>query len=179
MFERFTREARSAVVLAQEEARDHGADRITATHLLIGVLSGLAGDARRVLEDAGLTVDGVRAAAADRVLTDSDAEALRGIGIDLDAVANAVADRFGLDIRRPIRRRFRTGHIPFAASAKDALALGLREAIARQDSMIRCEHVLIGILRSDDDAVRAAVETMVPVADLRARVYELLDRPAA
>lgn len=39
MFERFTKSARVAVVLAQEEARDSGADKITPTHLLLGVLA--------------------------------------------------------------------------------------------------------------------------------------------
>ena len=38
MLERFTRSARVAVVLAQEEARDLGAREIGPEHLLVGVL---------------------------------------------------------------------------------------------------------------------------------------------
>ncbi|GAA4397241.1 Clp protease N-terminal domain-containing protein [Tsukamurella soli] len=178
MFERFTREARAAVVLAQEEARDQGADRITATHLLLGVLTGPPADAQRLLEGTGVTVDGVRAGAGDRVLTDTDAEALRGIGIDLDAVAAAVARRFGADIRRPVRKRFRAGHIPFDTGAKKSLEVAVRNAVAHGDRSIRAEHVLFGIASCDDASVYATIETMVPLADLRSRVEALL-RPAA
>lgn len=38
MFERFSRSARAAVVLAQEEARDLGAGEIGPEHLLVGAL---------------------------------------------------------------------------------------------------------------------------------------------
>ncbi|MDF0530181.1 Clp protease N-terminal domain-containing protein [Tsukamurella sp. 8F] len=179
MFERFTREARTAVVLAQEEARDAGADRITPTHLLISVLGQLPSDVQDVLTDGGLTVDGVRAAAQDRVLTEADAEALKGIGIDLAAVVDAVSERFGFDVRRPIRKRFRTGHIPFSSASKKTLELALREAIHRKDRRVGSEHVLLGILRSDDDAVLAAIGAAMPVDEVRSRVNDLLGGRAA
>ncbi len=38
MFERFSRHARIAVVLAQEEARELGANDIRPEHILVGVL---------------------------------------------------------------------------------------------------------------------------------------------
>ncbi|MET9329337.1 Clp protease N-terminal domain-containing protein [Tsukamurella sp. NPDC003166] len=179
MFERFTRSARVAVVLAQEEARDAGADRITPTHLLLGVLGTVDGDLRSELGEVGLTVDAVRAADVGRVLTDRDADALKGIGIDVAAVADAVSERFGFDLLRPVRKRFRAGNIPFGPGAKKSLQLALREAVNRKDRSIEGAHVVLGVLRSDDAESLAAVESVVPREELRRRLYDLLDRPAA
>ncbi|BDH56114.1 Clp protease N-terminal domain-containing protein [Tsukamurella sp. PLM1] len=179
MFERFTKSARVAVVLAQEEARENGADRITPTHLLLGVLGTVDGPLQHELAGVGLTPDVVRASAAGRVLTDSDAEALRGIGIDVGAVADAIEKRFGFDILRPIRKKFRAGHIPFDPASKKTLQLALREAAHRKDRNIDGAHVLLGVLRADDAASLAAVESVIPRDELRQRLYALLDRPAA
>ncbi|AUN39571.1 Clp protease [Tsukamurella tyrosinosolvens] len=179
MFERFTKSARVAVVLAQEEARDGGADKITPTHLLLGVLGTVDGPLQHELTDVGLTPEAVRASAAGRVLTDNDAEALRGIGIDVGAVADAVEKRFGFDILRPIRKKFRAGHIPFDPASKKTLQLAVREAAHRKDRSIESAHMLLGVLRSDDADSLAAVESVVPRDELRSRLYDLLDRPAA
>lgn len=43
MFERFSRHARIAVVVAQEEARELHADEIRPEHLLLGVLDSAGG----------------------------------------------------------------------------------------------------------------------------------------
>ena len=184
MFERFTRSARVAVVLAQEEARDAGADRITPTHLLLGVIETAdretADDGLHVmLADVGLTTEAVRASDTGRVITDGDADALKGIGIDVAAVADAISQRFGFDILRPIRKRFRAGHIPFAPGAKKTLELALREAVHRKDRTVGSPHVLLGVLRSDDAESLAAIESVVSREELRGRLYGLLDRPAA
>ena len=62
MLERFTRSARVAVVLAQEEARDLGAREIGPEHLLVGVLESAADGLAAVLEGYGLSADVVRSA---------------------------------------------------------------------------------------------------------------------
>ncbi len=72
MFERFTERARSAVVLAQDEARRFDHDYIGTEHLLLGLLADGEGLAALVLRDAGLTL---RAAQ-----TDVDAIVGRGSG---------------------------------------------------------------------------------------------------
>lgn len=179
MFERFTKSARAAVVLAQEEARDAGADRITPTHLLLGLLGSVDGPLERELGDVGLTVEAVRASGAGRVLTQQDAEALQGIGIDVMAIADAVSKKFGFDILRPIRKRFPSGHIPFNPASKKTLELALREATHRKDRTIEGAHVLLGVLRADDAESLAAVESVIRRDELRGRLYALLDRPAA
>lgn len=179
MFERFTKDARVAVVLAQEEAREAGADRVTPTHLLIAVLTSINAVARDGLAGLGLTADAMRSASDDTVFTAAEEEALRGIGIDLDSIADRVRERFGADVRRRSGGRRRNGHLPFTPGAKKSLELALREAIRLGDRSIRAEHLVLGILRSDDPGVLDAVTSVTTVAEVRARLTELLGRSAA
>jgi ATP-dependent Clp protease ATP-binding subunit ClpC len=65
MFERFTEDARRAVVAAQEESRLLGHNHIGSEHLLLGLLYVRDGTAARVLENAGVTVEAARAQVAD------------------------------------------------------------------------------------------------------------------
>lgn len=61
MFERFTPRARQVVVLAQDEARDHGHPYIGSEHILVGLIRERDGIAAEVIRRAGLNVDDVRA----------------------------------------------------------------------------------------------------------------------
>lgn len=186
MFERFTRDAKVAVVLAQEEARELGHDRIDVEHVLLGVLVQPEAGLASVFTEAGLNATEVRTVVAQRhrgdELGDDDAEALKSIGIDLDAVRETLAANFGQDaLDRPVdkkSRRWFGGHIPFSREAKKVIELSLREALARKDDRIRAEHVLLGVLRAPNDATRAVIESHLTVGDLRARVTALLDRAA-
>ena len=65
MFERFTKRARRAVVLAQEEARMLKHDHIGTDHLLLGLLHEGDGIAARALETSGVHIEAVRAFAAE------------------------------------------------------------------------------------------------------------------
>jgi ATP-dependent Clp protease ATP-binding subunit ClpA len=185
MFERFARDARVAVVLAQEEARDLGSREIGAEHVLLGVLQSADGALRKVFDDFGVTADGVRAAldTGDDTTFDDDAEALRAIGIDLHAVRDAVEKSFGPDafdsaLRRSGRRRRRRGHLPFSRSAKKALELALREALTHRGREIHTEHVVLGILRGGDRTALGLITPHVYPAQLRAAVTALLERAA-
>jgi len=60
-FERFTERARQVVVLAQGEARLLRHDYIGTEHLLLGLLREEEGLAARVLDELGVTLEGVRA----------------------------------------------------------------------------------------------------------------------
>ncbi len=185
MFERFSRGARAAVVLAQEEARDLGARTIGPEHLMLGLLQGAGPDLAALLGGYGLSADVVR----DRLAGDGDAgfaddaEALRHIGIDLYAVRDAVNTSFGLDafdaaLHRSGRRRRRRGHLPFGRATRKALELALREAVAHKDRTIAAEHLLLGLLRGDDDRVVGLITEHVYAAQLRDEVVALLDRAA-
>ncbi|RLL69546.1 Clp protease [Streptomyces sp. Z26] len=70
------------------------------------------------------------------------------------------------------------GHIPFAPRARKALELSLREAVALRDRRIGVEHVVLGLLRSDDRLTRA-VFAHLDVAPGRARAEVLADRREA
>ena len=60
MFERFSRNARVAVVLAQEEARELNVDEIRPEHLLVGVLQSAGRDLSGVLGGYSLTAEVIR-----------------------------------------------------------------------------------------------------------------------
>lgn len=102
MFERFTQQARSSVVAAQEGARTLQATQILPAHVLLGAVasaeaskSPLAG----ILAEAGITSAALQpellALGSATVLNEQDAEALQSIGIDLQAVRRAVEEQFG------------------------------------------------------------------------------------
>jgi ATP-dependent Clp protease ATP-binding subunit ClpA len=153
MFERFTRRARRVVVLAQEEARGRGAQRIRSEHLLaallavpdnlaLTVLEGFGAAPRDLLADLGR----VRGAGG----APPDAAALAVLGIDLDQVRQQVEEAFGpgaLDRTRAAREGGRTsGHVRFDREAKKVLQLALREALLLRHDYIGCEHLLLAML---------------------------------
>lgn len=165
MFERFTDEARHAVVAAQAEARALKATRIETAHLFMGILDTAGSDLAAILRDEGYTRDTVLAELAKgQSLGAGDARALESIGIDLEAVRANLEASFGegaLD-RTDDNKRSRfgrtTGHIAFASASKRALKLSLREALARKDSEIRCEHILLGLIRGADEKFTVVVD---------------------
>jgi ATP-dependent Clp protease ATP-binding subunit ClpA len=191
MFERFTRHARVAVVLAQEEARELRTRETAPQHLLLGILQAAGNDLSAALSGYGLTADVVRARLIEAAPKtdesfDEDAEALRAIGIDLGAVRASVARTFGPDafdnaLSRSGRRRGRqrrSSHIPFNRAAKKSLELAVREALAHKDNEIGCEHLLLGILRSGDKAAIGLITEHVYTGRLRSSILALLDRAA-
>ena len=191
MFERFTRHARVAVVLAQEEARELRTRELRPQHMLLGVVQASGDDLSSVLSGFGLTAEAVRARLADAAPAtddgfDEDADALRAIGIDLTAVRDSVARTFGADafdnaLPRSGRRRGRqrrSSRIPFSRTAKKSLELAVREALAHKDNEIGCEHVLLGIMRSGDKEAIGLITEHVYTAQLRASILALLDKAA-
>lgn len=188
MFERFSRHARVAVVLAQEEARELEANDIRPEHILVGVLQSSGRELSALLAGFGLTSDAVRAelvegdAPGDESF-DDDAEALQSIGIDLRAVRTNVDRTFGdgaFDnaLRSTGRRRRRRGHLPFTKAAKKVLELALRESLAHKDGFIGCEHILLGILRGGDDRAVGLITEHVGAGELRTGIVGLLDDAA-
>lgn len=196
MFERFADGARAAVVTAQTEAIRAHADRITGPYVLLGVLVTADDSLRATLADTGLTPETIRAELAERTAADplgpDDAAALEAIGIDLDEVRSKLEDTFGEGVLdRPVpsgtrgpdekQRRFPRpfgDHLAFGRDAKKALELALREAIARRERKIRSEHLVLGLLRSDDTATLTLIEAHVPRATLRRVLTDRLDSAA-
>jgi ATP-dependent Clp protease ATP-binding subunit ClpA len=176
MFERFTPDAREAVVQAQQEARRFGHHHIDAVHLLVALSRQAEGPGARALGEHGLDTDGL-CARVRRLMGPGgetiDGDALASIGIDLTEVRRAVEASFGagaLDRGRP-------GHRPFTKQAKKMLGLSLREAIALKHNQIGTGHLLLGLLRAgeaDNAALRVLTDAGVDLAALRATATRLL-----
>ncbi|MBV8993008.1 MAG: hypothetical protein JO287_04740 [Pseudonocardiales bacterium] len=142
-FKRFTARARQSIVLAQEEARRLRHDHLGTEHLLLGLLA----------EGEGVA-----------------AQALRGVGITLDAARAGVEQITGRG------QESRQGRIPFAAPAKKALELALCEALELGHNYIGTEHLLLGLLEEGaGTGVKAIVAAGVQPDQLREAVLVLLE----
>jgi ATP-dependent Clp protease ATP-binding subunit ClpA len=203
MFERFTGEARTVVVAAQEEARRLGHDFIGTEHVLISLLADPGGAIARALAEAGVDAEFVRADIVRRVgphppdlsaaaAEQEDAEALKAIGIDLDQVRKAIEANFGAgslrlpretaEKKRGLFGRFYIagGHIPFTRRNKKVLKLALREALQLDQKFIAPEHIMLGLLREGEGlAVQILHEKNVDFARLRADMTTALRARAA
>jgi ATP-dependent Clp protease ATP-binding subunit ClpA len=204
MYERFTSEARDAIMEAQTEARTLAHDHIGTEHLLLGVLRlPVRGDTRlpahepagiapRVLADLGVTLDRARAEVRRLVsrqepgLTDADAEALRSIGIDVDEIRRRVEEDFGpgaLDAPAGVTRRRRSADPAavgpvFTSEAKHALELAVRESMKLGHRHIGAEHLLLAIAAPGGLSADILQSLGTDPAVVRTRVLEQLGRAA-
>lgn len=154
MFERFTREARQVVVMAQVQARWLHAERIEPVHLLLA-LTADPGRGGQVLRATGVDLGSVESALA-RSNGALDADALATVGIDLDQVRAAAESAFGAGaLDRGSREP--AGHLPFAAGSKRALEEALRHVLRsrprRRARAIDTGAVLAGLLTVGDPVV--------------------------
>ena len=170
MFERFTHAARDVVVRAQAEARDLNQSPTGTQHVLLALLADPGAPFARALADYGVDAEFVRGDIVRRVgphppdlsaaaAEQEDAEALKAIGIDLDAVRRAIEQNFGPGSlrlprapepkRRGLLRKFygSSGHVPFSPRNKKVLELSLREALRLKQKFIAPEHIMLGLLR--------------------------------
>jgi ATP-dependent Clp protease ATP-binding subunit ClpA len=178
MFERFSRAAREVVVQARQEAQALGHRHLGTEHLLLAMVS-RPGGAHDALVAAGLSRERVAAVIADTtVLGAADADAVKTVGIDLDAVLSRITETFGPDaLRRAVPgRRRRVGVTP---RVKKVLALALREAVHLGSNTIGTEHVLLGILRDGNGrASRIITGAGIDPASLRRAVVDGLSKAA-
>lgn len=208
MFERFTQEARAVVVSTQELCQELGADEVAPVHLLLALVQEGSG-VRDALVEHGLTDDGVRRALGaeaaprrdGRPLDEEDAEALRSLGIDLDAIRRAVEERFGpgaldgpeggphptaaegerLVEPGPGRSRLRFGpaRVRFGRGSRKVLELAVREAIRQGGREITTTHVALGVVRGGDADVRRVLRQLgVDERSLRADLESGMRRSA-
>jgi ATP-dependent Clp protease ATP-binding subunit ClpA len=153
-----------ALELARSEAARSGLDAVGPEQLLLGCLGTLAGAPARALEDAGLTVDAIRADVANGAAPRLNADALASIGIDLDEVRRRVEDRFGPGaLERPTSARCR---LALSAPPRKMLAAAARQARGHADP----EHVLLALL--DSEAAWILLDRGLPPNRLREAVLE-------
>jgi hypothetical protein len=141
-FERFTDPARDVVVLAQEEARALRHNYLGTEHILLALL-------------------GVEEGVA--------AEALRALGVHLDAARGVVREIIGEGEADP------PAQLPFTPRSKKTLELALREALKLGHSYIGTEHLLLAV-SSQEEGLAAQVLRRLGVDDehLRAEVERAL-----
>lgn len=159
MFERFTTSARESVTRALEIARAEGASEVGSGHVLLGVVGDGTTTAGRALDRLGIAPDSLaaclRTLGADRL----DAEALAGVGVDLDAVRAQVEATFGPGaLDAPLEPGRRTpSRPPFDAAAKKMLELALREAIRFRTKRLDTGHLLLAAARADGSTAQRAL----------------------
>ena len=153
MFERFTKDARSAVVAAQEQAARLGHNRIGAEHLLLAVLADAASTGARALVALGAEREALAAQVPGQL--EQDEAALLALGIDLAEVRRQLEASFGKGaFDAAARGSSRARHIPFTRAAKKALENALREAIVLGHRRIGTEHIALGLLADQHGVAR-------------------------
>ncbi|MFL5997557.1 MAG: Clp protease N-terminal domain-containing protein [Streptomyces sp.] len=153
MFERFTKDARAVVMGAVEHAEGTGAGSVDAEHLLLALLDREASRASFALAALGLAGrgDAVREALAEARrragLSQADAEALAGLGIDVAEIVARVEEVHGVGAMSGDRKDngWRFGRRSFARGAKEIVEKALRIAVAHRDRHIGDEHILLAL----------------------------------
>jgi ATP-dependent Clp protease ATP-binding subunit ClpA len=182
VFERFTRDARQVVRMATDAACHLDGQKVTTAHLLIGLVA--VGDpSGRTLVGLGLDEATLRGEIArNRIFSlggrDLDVDALATIGVDYEAVREAVERRFGAGalaataVRQPPRRswwRRKTKSVRFSGEAVRVMEGSLPIALKRGDKELRPLHLLLGILADPSCiAVRLIERRGVSIAEVRA-----------
>jgi len=179
MSDRFTQDARGAVVRARHEAAGAGQGQIGCEHLLLALVAE-PGPAAAALTAAGVEPAALRAALPRDGQPDPDpldADALASVGIDLDTVRRAADAAFGpgaLDRAAPGRAR-RPGRMRLTADAKNALERALRAAGRLRHRELTGGHLLIGIIdQGRNGALGLLAASHVNAAGLRADVLARL-----
>ncbi|MEU6388600.1 Clp protease N-terminal domain-containing protein [Streptomyces sp. NPDC046939] len=151
MFERFTKGARDVVKGAYVHAERERAPHVDEGHLLLAVLDARGTRGSFALGALGADTAGKRASIGEALLTarrraglsQADAEALAGLGIDVDEVVARVEEAHGVGALSGGRRL--GGRRPFAKGAKGVLESSLRMALAHHDRAIGDEHLLLAL----------------------------------
>jgi ATP-dependent Clp protease ATP-binding subunit ClpA len=158
MFERFTRDARRAVVAAQQAAQRLGAEQIEPEHLLLGLAENAGTPAGRALAEAGIECDAIAAA----------------IEADLVAMLEVVGVPASVVDATPALPR--ADNPRFGVHAKRALERALREAVRRHHRRLGAEHVLLGMLHAPSPAL---VRVLGRLGVAPARLVELVELEVA
>jgi ATP-dependent Clp protease ATP-binding subunit ClpA len=185
MFERLSESARAAIVGAEEIAIELRSSTIDVGHLLYGLAEGREDTAGTPLHEAGITPNAVRQLLprVNAPMKDLDTEALRAIGIDYDGVRAAVEKTFGEGALESAADRrggdASTRRPRFTVEAKKSLEQGLRVSEELHNKVITPGHLLLGLLRLDDDFVSTAVaRSTTSVAGLSSAVLATLAGPS-
>jgi ATP-dependent Clp protease ATP-binding subunit ClpA len=164
--ERFTKEAREAVRKAVADAERVHAGEVGVEHLLLALLD------TPVLAGFDLPREELEAEFRDYRrkggLTKADADALRGLGIDVDQVIDSVEQSLGSGVLRPGPRRRWFG-MPLEPEFKKALEKSLREARDLGHNHLGNEHIVLALLQGKGIVAEVLAERGVGYAEIRKR----------
>ena len=81
----------------------------------------------------------------------------------------------------PVGETVASGQLPFTPRAKKTLELSLREALSRGENDVCPEHIVLGIVRLDEDSVAVGLLRMLDVTSdqLREAMVEALPTPSS
>lgn len=165
----FTRDARRAVELAQDEATQAGADHIGSGHLLLGILRCREGEGGHVLEQSGIHLNAVR----DELQADAAGHHAGTRGEDHHVQEHAVGKSLPPLVRGALGRSW--DHLSYRARA--AVEAALAAAAERGDTLVTPMHMLLGILQDNDgSAARSLARLNVPLVELRSELENGLPR---
>ncbi|MEV5429896.1 Clp protease N-terminal domain-containing protein [Streptomyces sp. NPDC052701] len=154
MFERFTRDARAVVKGAIEHAEEGGARSVDPEHLVLALLDRQGSRGASALAALGL---GERAESVRRALREArrraglsqaEADALAGLGIDVSEIVARVEEVHGIGAMSGDRKGkgwWPGRRVTFSRAAKEILERSLRVALARRDRHIGDEHLLMAL----------------------------------
>ncbi|MHA6759116.1 Clp protease N-terminal domain-containing protein [Streptacidiphilus sp. PAMC 29251] len=195
MMERFSTTARQAVVDAVEAARAEHAPALGEEHLLAGLLAQADSTAVRLLAASGCGPDQHAALLAEcrdyrrrGGIGRAEAEALRGLGIEVDEIIDRVEEIWGEGaLLEPVplgssgrrgRKRLLGSNPPWRPEAKKALETSLRQALDLRSKTIGSEHVLLGLLVSPGAAKEVLTGRGITSLHIRALIQTEPKPPA-
>lgn len=166
----FSRSARRAMELAQEEAMLESADHIASGHLLLGVLRCQEGGAAQVLMRCGVHVGALR----EEIRSEAKGGNGQGAGEDVNIGEHSSPKALPPLVRSAIGRSW--DHMSLRARA--AVGAAMTAAASRGDTMVTPEHLLYGILVDDEGAAaRAMAQFDTTVVGLKAKLGPMLPQP--
>jgi ATP-dependent Clp protease ATP-binding subunit ClpA len=152
MFERLTKDARAVVKGAAGHAEAAGARSVGTEHLLLALLDREGSRAASALAACGLTgrAESVRrglAQARRRAgLSQAEADALAGLGIDVSQIVARVEEVHGVGAMSGDGAEPAPGRRPgFGRDARSVLEKSLRIALGRRDRYVGDEHLLLAL----------------------------------
>jgi ornithine carbamoyltransferase len=165
----FTRDARHAVDLAQDEATQAGADHIGSGHLLLGILRCREGEGGHVLEQSGIHLNAVR----EELQAEAAGRHATARGEDTQVHEHAVGKTLPPLVRGALGRTW--DHLSYRARA--AVESALNAAAERGDTLVTPMHLLLGIVQdSEGSAARILARLNVPIVELRSELENGLPR---
>lgn len=165
MLDHFAEPVRSILLIAELEADRLGHNYIGCEHVLAALAQQPGTPTNRILVGHGLDIESIRSE-LDRLVEQgvlpppwhNDADLLRGLGVDLDAVMRAARQTFGDaavdNAARQVTRR--TGWSPLCGKAilvKQALYYAGQQRRERNGPVIEAPDLLLGLLRDAEQPV--------------------------